>query len=55
MTKFYAVKKGRKEGIYTSWNECKEQVNGFPNALYKSFATYEEAKILYSPSYLLTI
>ncbi|WP_017756797.1 ribonuclease H1 domain-containing protein [Calidifontibacillus oryziterrae] len=44
MTKFYAVKKGRKEGIYTSWNECKEQVNGFPNALYKSFATFEEAK-----------
>lgn len=44
MTKFYAVKRGRKEGIYTSWDECKEQVNGFPNALYKSFPTYEEAK-----------
>jgi ribonuclease H-related protein len=44
MAKFYAVKMGRKEGIYTSWDECKEQVNGFPNALYKSFSTYEEAK-----------
>lgn len=44
MMKFYAVKKGRKEGIYNSWNECKEQVNAFPNALYKSFSTYEEAK-----------
>ncbi|MFE8696535.1 viroplasmin family protein [Cytobacillus sp. FJAT-53684] len=44
MAKFYAVKRGRKEGIYTSWNECKEQVNGFPNALYKSFPTYEEAE-----------
>ncbi|MBU8789979.1 ribonuclease H family protein [Oceanobacillus caeni] len=44
MTKFYAVKRGRKEGVYTSWNECKEQVNGFPNAIYKSFPTYKEAE-----------
>lgn len=44
MAKFYAVKRGRKEGIFTSWDECKEQVTGFPNALYKSFPTYEEAK-----------
>lgn len=44
MAKFYAVKRGRKEGIFTSWDECKEQVTGFPNALYKSFPTYEDAK-----------
>ncbi|MCW4359527.1 ribonuclease H family protein [Bacillus altitudinis] len=44
MAKFYAVKRGRREGIYTSWDECKKQVNGFTNALYKSFPTYEEAK-----------
>lgn len=44
MTKFYAVKMGRRKGVYTSWNECKEQVNGFPNAIYKSFPTYEEAE-----------
>ncbi|WP_453992370.1 ribonuclease H1 domain-containing protein [Bacillus nitroreducens] len=43
MTKYYAVKRGRKEGVYTSWNDCKEQVNGYPNAIYKSFSTYEEA------------
>ncbi|MFD1446884.1 ribonuclease H1 domain-containing protein [Oceanobacillus profundus] len=44
MSKFYAVKRGRKEGIYNTWDECKAQVNGFPSALYKSFSTYEEAK-----------
>lgn len=44
MAKYYAVKIGRKAGVYTSWGDCKEQVNGFPNALYKSFSTYEEAE-----------
>lgn len=48
MTKFYAVKTGRESGIYTSWNECKEQVNGFPNAVYKSFSTYKEAETFMS-------
>lgn len=43
MSKFYAVKKGRNPGVYESWDECKSQVNGFPNAVYKSFPTYEEA------------
>ena len=27
--KFYAVKKGRKPGIYMSWDACKAQVMGF--------------------------
>lgn len=42
--KFYAVKNGKNIGIYNTWNECKEQVNGFSGAEYKSFATIEEAK-----------
>ena len=29
MGKFYAVKKGRKPGIYESWDECKKQTLGF--------------------------
>ena len=29
MAKFYAVKEGKKPGIYMSWDECKEQVNGY--------------------------
>ena len=31
---FYAVREGRKPGIYSSWKECKEEVNGFANAIY---------------------
>lgn len=41
--KFYAVRKGKANGIYATWSECKEQVNGFSGAEYKSFSTLEEA------------
>lgn len=43
-TRFYAVKKGRKPGIYTSWPECNAQVKDFRGAVYKRFTTREEAK-----------
>lgn len=43
-SKFYAVKKGKKPGIYFSWEECKKMVDGYPGAIYKSFKTLEEAK-----------
>jgi len=42
--KFYAVKIGKNPGIYTTWDECKEQVNKFPGSIYKSFKTLEEAE-----------
>lgn len=38
-TKYYVVWKGRRPGIYTTWDECKRQVERFPGALYKSFAS----------------
>ena len=41
--KFYAVKAGRKTGIFNSWEECKKQVDGYPGASYKSFKTAAEA------------
>lgn len=41
--KYYAVRNGKKIGIFNTWNECKEQVNGFSGAEYKSFPTMEEA------------
>lgn len=41
--KYYAVKKGRKVGVYTSWDECKSQVSGFSGAVYKAFDSKEEA------------
>lgn len=42
--KFYAVKKGVKPGIYTTWGECQENVNGFPGAVFRGFATKREAE-----------
>lgn len=44
MGKFYSVKNGRNIGIYTSWDECRKQIEGFKGAIYKSFSSYEEAK-----------
>ena len=42
--KYYAVKVGRMTGIYNTWDECKEQVDGFEGALYKSFSKLEDAQ-----------
>ena len=44
MAKFYAVKKVKKTGIFSTWDECKEQVTGFKGAVYKSFKTLSEAE-----------
>lgn len=41
--KYYAVKAGRQTGVFTAWGECQKQVIGFKGALFKSFATEEEA------------
>ncbi|ONK64174.1 uncharacterized protein A4U43_C07F22860 [Asparagus officinalis] len=42
---FYVVKRGRRCGIFDNWEECKSQVDKFPNASFKGYATYEEALI----------
>ena len=42
--KFYAVKRGRKTGLFTVWAECAAQVKGFQGAVYKGFMTEEEAR-----------
>lgn len=42
--KFYAVRNGHTPGIYTTWTDCKAQVNNFSHAEYKSFATESDAK-----------
>ena len=39
----YAVKKGRRPGIYTTWDACKAEVNGYPNAIFCKFKTKSEA------------
>lgn len=42
--KYYAVKKGKAPGIYTTWDECKKQVMGYSCAVYKSFTDLDSAK-----------
>lgn len=41
--KWYAVKRGKKPGIYTTWPEAELQVKGFPGARFKGFGTKGEA------------
>lgn len=49
--KFYVVWKGKKPGVYSTWNECKKQINGFEGAQYKSFASESEANLAFKKSY----
>jgi ribonuclease HI len=42
--KWYVVWKGRKPGIYNSWEDCSRQVRGFPNALFVSKNSEDDAK-----------
>ena len=41
---FYAVKRGRLTGLFSTWDECKQQVDGFSGAVFKGFPTEEEAR-----------
>lgn len=42
--KFYAVRNGRKNGIFTSWKETEKSVKGYPNAQYRSFINESDAQ-----------
>lgn len=41
--KFYVVWEGHNKGVYTSWEACKLQIDGYTNPKYKSFASQREA------------
>ncbi len=43
-SKFYVVWKGRKSGIFTTWEACADQVKGFTGAEYKAFASRAAAE-----------
>lgn len=45
---YYAVAKGRKSGVYSNWNDCKDQVNGYSGASFKKFNTAAEARLFAS-------
>ena len=42
--KYYAVRKGFKTGIFTTWAECQSYVHGFSHAEFKSFSSESEAR-----------
>jgi ribonuclease HI len=49
--RYYAVIRGRKTGIFTSWfgaGGAQEQVKGFPCAVYRGFASRQEAEDYFS-------
>ncbi|MNY85765.1 Ribonuclease H [compost metagenome] len=48
MAKVYAVKQGRKTGIFKTWSECEAQTKGFSGAIFKSFASEQEALVYLS-------
>lgn len=43
--KFYAVLKGHKVGIFTTWAACQASTKGYSGAAFKSFTTKEEADV----------
>ncbi len=49
--KYYVVWNGRKTGVFTSWNVCKRQIDGFEGAQYKSFVSLDEAEIAFKKTY----
>lgn len=48
--KFYVVWNGVSPGVYDDWKDCKRQIDGYEGALYKSFASREEAEVAFAAS-----
>ena len=46
--KYYAVRAGRRTGVFETWAECQIQVTGFRGAAFKSFPTRAEAEAFVS-------
>lgn len=44
ITFYYAVRKGKSVGIFTSWDECKASVHGVSNCEYKKFKYLRDAE-----------
>lgn len=53
--KFYVVWNGRKKGIFDTWETCKEQIDGFEGAQYKSFPTENVAREAFAKNYWQTV
>ena len=49
--KYYVVWKGRRNGVFTTWEACSAQVSGFTGAEYKSFDSLAAAETAYRGAY----
>ena len=49
--KFYVVWKGNNPGVYHSWEKCQNEIKNVNGALFKSFASFEEAKKAFDQGY----
>ena len=49
--KFYVVWKGNNPGVYQSWEKCQNEIKNVNGALFKSFASFEEAKKAFDQGY----
>jgi ribonuclease HI len=50
--KFYVVWKGRKPGIYASWEECQKQIIHFKDPRYKGFRNRQQAEAAFADATL---
>ncbi len=49
--KFYVVWKGRQIGVFSNWDSCKMQIEGFKGAQYKSFPDRTSAEEAFKTGY----
>ena len=49
--KYYTVWEGYNIGVFSSWEECKKNISGYPTAKYKSFPTKEQAQKALNENY----
>ena len=49
--KYYVVWKGRRTGVFSTWEECAAQVQGLAGAQYKAFASRPAAEQAYREHY----
>ncbi len=50
--KFYVVWKGRKPGVYDSWEDCKKQIFQYEGAKYKSFLDLASANTAFKGNFV---
>lgn len=49
--RFYVVWKGRNPGVYSRWEDCKKEIEGFTGALYKGFPDKASAEAAFAKGF----